>query len=123
MEFKGSKSVKIAILKQKIVDINLINKLLKNNSPYVEILAEREDLTFEQYQKIALGNNLAARFNLTTNKSVPLEVLKILATDKESIIRTSLALNDKLPKEIYVILSFDQNISIKSYALKWLEKD
>lgn len=62
-------------------------------------------------------------FWVAQNKSVPVEILSILASDPEFFVRQRIAYNKKATFKALQILSHDNNDELSTHALKRISED
>ena len=53
------------------------------------------------------------RFGVAQNKTIPLEILEVLATDPDSRVRDVVAMKRKLPRHLFALLAGDTNDSVR----------
>ena len=54
------------------------------------------------------------RFWVAQNKTVPIEVLEVLARDPDPRVRSMVAMKNKLTKELFALLSTDQDDAVRA---------
>ena len=82
--------------------------MLENNSPYLRWIKASYSVWIDILTKYSEYKN-----EVSLNKNLPDQILKLLAEDDDWQIRSTIAMKRKLPYEVFFKLAFDKNESVR----------
>ena len=113
---KGDRNAKITAVRSPKTPIHILEQLAKDADESIRsIVLENSNLPLSSHLKLTQDASVNVRANLAShrkNRTVPIQVLEILARDNSSRVRTQVASNPDTPIEILNQLAFDSDSEV-----------
>jgi Leucine rich repeat variant len=110
-------SVLISLARNPILTSELISEFIQQHGLKPDIciaLLYQPNLTTEHWQQLANSQAEAVRLAITSRQNTPIDILAILADDRELPIRMTIASNLQTPSDILVKLATDSEAEVRT---------